>query len=123
MLDIKFIRENPELIKETCKKKKVNLDVDLLLELDKKRREIRHEVDEIRAKKNKVSKEIPKLSEKEKKIRIEEMKKLDKKEERLKSKLKKIEEDFNRMMLFVPMPVAKDVPVGESDKDNAVVKK
>jgi seryl-tRNA synthetase len=122
MLDIKFIRENPDLIKETCKQKKIDLDVDLLLALDKERRKLKHEVEVIRAEKNKASKEIPKLSEKEKKAKIEEMKKLDRKEERLKAKLKKVEEDFNRLMLLVPMPVAKDVPIGESDKDNVVVK-
>jgi seryl-tRNA synthetase len=122
MLDIKFIRENQNLIKETCKQKKIDLDVDLLLELDKERRKLKHEVEVIRAEKNKASKEIPKLSEKEKKIKIEEMKKLDRKEERLRVKLKKVEEEFNRLMLLVPMPVAKDVPIGESDKDNVVVK-
>jgi seryl-tRNA synthetase len=122
MLDIKFIRENPELIKKTCKQKKIDLDVDFLLELDKERRKIKHQVEIIRAEKNKASKEIPKLSEKEKKMKIEEMKKLDRKEERLKAKLKKIEKEFDRLMLLVPMPVAKDVPVGESDRDNLVVK-
>ena len=62
MLDIKFIRENPELIKMAAQKKHSDFNVDELIELDKKRVEFSQKIEEFRAKQNAVSEEIPKLS-------------------------------------------------------------
>jgi len=59
MLDIKFIRRNPEIIKEACKKKNVVCDVDKLLEIDQKKLKIQQEIEGIAAEKNKASKTIP----------------------------------------------------------------
>lgn len=60
MLDIKFIRENPEKVKEACRNKQVKVDIDALLGLDQKRRELLQAVEEIRAKKNEASNKITK---------------------------------------------------------------
>mgnify|MGYP000194444269 CR=1 FL=1 len=76
MLDIKFIRQNPEKVKEGCKKKGADIDVDKLLEIDKKRREILKKVEEIRAQKNKASKEIVKLKGKEREELLRRMKEI-----------------------------------------------
>jgi seryl-tRNA synthetase len=62
MLDLKIIRENPELVKDVIKKRNLDLDLDKFLELDKQKRELIVKVDELRATKNKVSKEIPQMS-------------------------------------------------------------
>ena len=60
MLDIKFIRQNPDIIKEGCRKKQVKVDIDRLLEVDKKRREVLQALEDMRAQKNKANKEIQK---------------------------------------------------------------
>ena len=78
MLDIKFVRENPELVKENIKKKfqdhKLEL-VDKVIELDKKNRDIKQEVEVLRANRNKVSKQIGALMAQGEKEEAEEMKK------------------------------------------------
>ena len=78
MIDIKFLRENPEVVKENIKKKfqdhKLGL-VDEVIELDKERREIQAEADNIRAEKNQISKQIGALMAQGKKEEAEEVKK------------------------------------------------
>jgi seryl-tRNA synthetase len=76
MLDIKIIRNNPNLVKDNIKKRNLNLDLDKFLEIDKEKLDLLLKVDELRATKNKVSKEIPTLSKEEKPAKIAEMKKL-----------------------------------------------
>jgi seryl-tRNA synthetase len=76
MLDIKIIRENPDLVKDNIKKRTLKLDLDVFLEIDSKKLDLIIKVDELRAIKNKVSKEIPTLSNEERPAKISEMKKL-----------------------------------------------
>jgi seryl-tRNA synthetase len=76
MLDIKIIRENPELVKDIVKKRNLTLDLNKFLEIDKKKLELIVKVDELRAIRNKVSKEIPSMNKEEKPVKIAEMKKL-----------------------------------------------
>jgi len=123
MLDIKFIRNHPDLIKEACRKKQVEVDIDQLLETDKKRRETIQALEDMRAQKNKVSKEIPKLkSEKEKKKLILEMRELDKNSDRLDKTLAAVEEEFNELMFKVPNLPFGDVPEGHDERDNLVLR-
>lgn len=124
MLDIKFIRKNPEIVKWGAEKKGIKIDIDYLLEIDKRRREILKELESIKAEKNRASREIVKLKDKkEKKKIISKMKEIDRKGDRLNKRLIEIEKKFNELMLFVPMPPAKDVPVGKSDKENVEIKR
>ncbi len=58
MLDIKFIRTNPQIVKEACKNKQVKVDIGKLLDIDGKRREVLQAIEEIRAKKNEASDKI-----------------------------------------------------------------
>jgi seryl-tRNA synthetase len=74
MLDIKIIRDNPEMIQDVIQKRNLNLDVKSFLELDQKKRDLIVKTDELRTLKNKVSKEIPSLSNEEKPSKIAEMK-------------------------------------------------
>jgi seryl-tRNA synthetase len=62
MLDIKFIRENPEVVKKTVTDKRLMIDIDHLLELDSRRRQLISEIETLQATKNSVSKEIPNLN-------------------------------------------------------------
>jgi seryl-tRNA synthetase len=122
MLDIKFIRENPEKIKEGCQKKGVKVDIDRILEVDKKRRETIMALEDMRAKKNKASKEIAEAkSEQEKKKIIMEMKELDKGNDRLNKDLKALDEEFNTLMVAIPNLPLSDVPTGKSEKENVVL--
>jgi len=123
MLDIKFIRKNPEKIKEACNKKQVKVDIDQLLEVDKKRRETLMALEDILAQKNKASKEIPKTkSEKEKQKIILEMKELDKNGDRLKKDLTVLEKEFQNLIYQIPNPPFDDVPVGRDERDNVVIR-
>jgi seryl-tRNA synthetase len=76
MLDLKIIREQPDLVKDIIKKRNLDLNLDDFLELDKKKRELIVKVDELRETKNKVSKEIPKMLAEERPAKIIEMKAL-----------------------------------------------
>lgn len=123
MLDIKFIRQNPNKVKEGCEKKQVKIDIDLILKLDEKKRKLLKEIEKIRAEKNRASKEIIKKRGEEKKEILKKMKKIDKEYEELKKDYKRIEKELNELMLWVPIPPATDVPIGKSDKENVEVKR
>lgn len=110
MLDIKFIRENPDKVKESCKKRGVKVDIDKLLKIDEERRKLQQELEQISAKKNKANKEIAKS--KDKKI-IAEMKKIDKKGDKLRQALKKTEKEFTKLMYEVPNIILDGVPEKE----------
>ena len=123
MIDIKFIRNYPDKVKEGCQKKQVKVDIDRLFEVDKKRREVLQALEDMRAQKNKSSKEISGTKvEKEKQKIILKMRELDKNSDRLNGDLKELNEEFKKLMFQIPnLPLA-DVPVGENEKDNVVLK-
>jgi seryl-tRNA synthetase len=123
MLDIKFIRNQPDKVKEGCRNKQVKVDIDRLLEVDKKRREILQALENMRAQKNKASKKISRTKdEKEKQKIILQMRELDKNSDRLNKALKKIEEEFNDLMFQIPNLPQEDVPVGKDERDNLVLR-
>lgn len=123
MLDIKFIRENSGQVKEACKRKQVNVDIDKLLEIDKKRLETLRALEDMRAKKNKASKDIVATKDKQEKEKIIlAMRELDKSNDTLDEKLRELEKDFNQLMLQIPNLPSGDVPAGKGEKDNLVLK-
>jgi len=123
MLDIKFIHQNPDLVKEGCRKKQVKVDIDRLLEIDKKRRKTLQALEDMRAQKNKASKKISETkNRKEKQKIILEMQELDKNSDRLNKTLKELEREFTNLMLQVPIPPASDVPEGETEENNVPIK-
>ena len=123
MLDIKFIRENPDKVKEGVKKKGAKVDIGEVLELDKRKREILQALEDMRSKKNQASKEIGRAkNEKEKKKIILEMKELDNNNDRLDKNLKELEKEFNRLMYKIPNLPLPEVPLG-GEKDSVVVEK
>jgi len=120
MLDIKFIRQNIELIKDACKKKQINSEIiDRLIEVDKKRSELIQSVERTRRLKNEANEKIKKASLDEKQKIIEKMKKLDSNEEK---ELQDVEKEFQQLMLLVPNIPHVSVPEGSSDADNLEVK-
>jgi seryl-tRNA synthetase len=123
MLDIKFIRNNPELVKEGCRKKQVEVDIDELLEVDRKKRETLQALEDMRAQKNNASTEIARArDEKEKQKIILKMKELDKNSDRLTNNLKELETEFEKSMHQIPNLPLDEVPFGKDEKDNVVLR-
>jgi seryl-tRNA synthetase len=124
MLDIKFIRENPKKVKEGCLKKGIKVDIDRLLEVDKKLRETLQALEDMRAQKNKANKEIQRAKDKKEKDKIIlKMRELDKNSDRLNKNLKELNEEFNNLILQIPNLPFGDVPVGRDERDNVVLRK
>ena len=123
MLDIKFIRQNPDKVKEGCKAKQVQVDIDLLLEVDKKLRETLQALEDMRAQKNKANKEIQRAKDKKEKDKIIlKMRELDRNSDRLTQTLKVVTEEFNNLMYQIPNLPEEGVPVGKDERDNVVLR-
>jgi len=125
MLDIKLIRSNPEKVKEALKKRKEKINLDEILKLDQKRRELLLEADVLKEKRNTVSEEIGKLKREKKDARekILAMKEVSIKIKELDIRIKEVEEEINKTLLEVPNIPHESVPVGEDEKDNAEIRK
>ncbi len=123
MLDIKFIRENADLIKEAGRKKHIDFDVDKLVKIDDKRLKLLREVEDMRARQNAESDKIAQMSGDERQNAIDEMKKLKEELSTSEDALAKIEKEWQELMLLAPNIPDPSVPEGESDADNVEVRK
>ncbi len=123
MLDIKFIRENTEKVKWAAEVKKLECDVDKLIELDRQLSEIKRELQEIQTAKNTASKKIPKADQQEKQQLIAQMSELKKQEKELTARREQLEPQFNNLMLHVPQIPDDNVPIGKDDTENAELRK
>ena len=130
MLDIKFVRENPEAVKQNIRNKfqdsKLPL-VDEVIALDKENREIKQEVEALRAEKNKISKEIGKLMGQGKKDEAEEVKKkvssFGERIDELSAREKEVEEKIKKRMMVIPQMIDPSVPIGKDDSENVEIEK
>ncbi|MCR5117316.1 MAG: serine--tRNA ligase [Lachnospiraceae bacterium] len=130
MIDIKFLRENPEAVKENIRKKfqdeKIKL-VDEVIELDEARRKTQQEADDLKANRNKISKNIGALMQQGKKEEAEELKKEVAREAEklaeLDEKQKELEEKTNKIMMVIPNIIDPTVPIGKDDSENVEIKK
>jgi seryl-tRNA synthetase len=123
MLDIKFIRNNPGIVKNACQKKNVKCDIDRLLEVDEKRIKVKQELEAIAAEKNKASKAIPQAKDSvERDGIINAMKALDENVGNLDKKSKELETEFEQLMLTVPNIPSDDSPVGSDESGNVVAR-
>ncbi|MBQ2972581.1 MAG: serine--tRNA ligase [Ruminococcus sp.] len=130
MIDIKFLRENPDVVKENIKKKfqdsKLPL-VDEVIELDAESRKIKGMADDLRALRNKYSKEIGKLFSQGKRDEAEEMKKLvtEKGEElaQLEAKEAELSQKVTDIMMIIPNIIDESVPIGKDDSENVEVQR
>ncbi len=130
MLDIKFVRENPEIVKQNIRNKfqeqKLPL-VDEVLELDTENRKIKQEVEVLRAEKNKLSKQIGALMGKGKREEAEEVKaKVTAQADRiteLSEREKKVEEELKKIMMVIPNIIDASVPIGKDDSENVEIEK
>ena len=130
MLDIKFLRENPEIVKQNIKNKfqdsKLPL-VDEVIELDKRNRDIKKEVEALRAERNKISKMIGGLMKEGRKEEAEEVKKKvtanAETVERLSAEEREVEEKIRTIMMTIPNIIDPSVPIGKDDTENVEVQK
>ena len=122
MLDIKFIRENPGVVKTAMKNRGVDFDVGAFLAVDEKRRVMIKETDDLRARQNEFADEIGKLGGEERQRKIEESKKIKMQLASADEELKALEEQFTRLMHQIPNIPLPDVPVGRDERDNVVLR-
>ncbi len=130
MLDIKFLRTNPEIVKQNIKNKfqdeKLPL-VDKVIELDKEFRESKTRAEALRANRNKVSKQIGALMGQGKKEEAEEVKKqvtdMAEELEALSVKETELEEEIRKIMLVIPNIIDPSVPIGKDDSENVEIEK
>ncbi len=130
MLDIKFVRENPEIVKQNIRNKfqdsKLGL-VDEVIALDLRNREIKKEVEALRAEKNQISKKIGAFMAQGKKEEAEEMKKKvalsAERMEELSAEEKEVEEKILKVMMVIPNIIDPSVPIGKDDSENVEIQK
>ena len=130
MLDIKYIRENIDIVKENIRKKnqdeKLEL-VDRVVELDKLRRENIKETDAKRARRNEIADLMPKLfkenRQEEANVLKEEAKKLAEEIKELEKSVEEETEEYNKILLTIPNIMHESVPVGKDDSENVEIRK
>lgn len=113
MLDIKFIRENPEKIKKATQDKQLDPKiVDKVLAIDKRRRVLLQKTDSLRAERNKLKKE-----------EVERGREIKKQLKKLEPSLWDVQKEFEKLILLVPNPARPDVKVGKDESENEIIKK
>ena len=130
MLDLKFLRENPDIVKQNIKNKfqdkKLPL-VDEVIELDAQARATQQEADDLRAQKNKISKQIGALMAQGKKEEAEEVKKKVTEEAahlaELEAKQAELNEEVKKRMMVIPNIIDPSVPIGKDDSENVEIQK
>lgn len=139
MLDIKFIRENPDKVKEGCAKKQVKVDVDRILELDKKKRGLLREIEGLKAEQKRVStchcerlkgawqsqnksEEIASSSAAPRNDKKEQAREIKGKIKEIEPELKKAEMELDVLMRQVPNLPLEEVPAGKDERDNKVLR-
>lgn len=125
MLDIKFVRANPDIVKKSLKDRAVDVSLDDFLKLDEQRRSKLVEVEQLKNKRNTVSEEIGRLKKSGQPAEelIQEMRQVSQSIKDKDEEIKKIEEEIHQFMLNIPNIAHHSVPVGTDENDNVEVKK
>jgi seryl-tRNA synthetase len=124
MLDIRKIRENPELVKEAARKKRLAVEgvVDRVISLDAERRRLTFEKEELKAEQNRAGKEIARLEGEEKKARIAAMQAIAQRARALEAEGQGVEAELAELLLTLPNIPDPEVPEGADERDNVVVR-
>ena len=120
MLDIKFIRENPELVQKAAKDKRVDLDINHLLEIDKKKTELHKSLQLLQEERNAHTRTIVGKPTEE---QIQQGKQIKEKLEKEESAFKTMKEELDLLLLQIPNPAKEDVKAGKDDSENEVIRK
>lgn len=121
MLDIKYIRDNADKIKEAAQNKNIEVDIDRLIQLDQDKRGLQGELDELKAERKKVAQEGQ--GEKPSQEQIQKGKDLKQKIQDKEEEYKKIEQEWETLMAQVPTIPSSDTPVGKDDEENVEVER
>lgn len=124
MLDLKFIRENPDKVREAIKNKREKMDLDLILNLDEQRRKILAEAESLKQKRNEYSKIIAQMKKEGKPMdkEISQMKTVSDRITVLDQDLREVEQQLEQWLLRIPNVPHPSVPVGEDESANKLVK-
>lgn len=123
MIDLRFIREHPEVVRAALVKLNSDAPIDEILTLDAKRRDLLQQVEALKARRNAVSKEISRLKdEAARQARIEEMRAVGEEIRRLDGDVRAVAERLDLLLLEVPNLPHPDVPVGKDESENVVVR-
>ncbi len=123
MLDIKFIRDNPELIKKGAADKRINIDLDALLAADAAFKPLQQELETLQSQRNAMSKTIGALPPAEREQAKTKVAGIKAQMEAIEQKMEALKPELERLLLLVPQPARSDVPVGKDDSDNVEIKK
>ncbi len=123
MLDIKFIRENADLVKAGAQKKRLAIDIDRLLAVDDERKTLRAQIDDRKSEQNRMSDAIRLAKDEEKERLIEGMRHVKEGSAELEEKYGKVMEEWQKLMLSVPNIPDMSVPEGEDDAENQEIKR
>ena len=125
MLDIKLIRTEPEKVKAALARRKMDIDVDLLLDLDKQKREIMYQNEQLKARQNEVSKKIPVMKKNGEDVApvLAEMKEISEKIKADDEQVKTLDEKIEDIMYSIPNIPNDEVPDGDTDEDNVEIRK
>ena len=122
MLDPKYIRENIDLVKEAIEKKKASVDLDFWLKLDKEKRALQQKAEEVKHQQKVASQEITQNPEKKEEL-IKAVSQTKQQIKKWEKELKKIEKKWKDILMEIPNPPAPEMPVGQDENDNVVIKK
>jgi seryl-tRNA synthetase len=122
MIDIKWLRAEPELFKQAAAVKNITVDIDALLEIDRKLLAARQELQDIRTQQNAAGKEIAQLKGPDKQAAVARMGQLKARLKEVGEQVAQLEPEFDQQMLLVPQPPDEEVPVGKDDTENVVLR-
>jgi seryl-tRNA synthetase len=123
MLDIKYIRDNADLVKKGARDKRNHTDIDALLKLDAEVRPLQTQWEELQSNRNRLSKEIGKAAPEQRESMKAEVQGIKSKMEAIEAELTIKKSELDAMLLLVPQPARADVPIGKDDTENLEVKK
>jgi seryl-tRNA synthetase len=123
VIDIRQVREAPDLYIRAAENKRIEVDIPRLLEIDGRLKDARARVQEIATEKNRVGKSVPRLSDSEKEAALAQLTDLKRQEEGFENEIKALQPEFDALMLQVPQPADADVPVGKDDTENVELRR
>jgi len=121
MLDIKLIRDNPDLIRQALEKRGDKAPLDEIIKLDERHRQMLHQMETLRAKRNEVSKQLGKMAEKPPQL-IADMRQLGEQITSLEKEIDQLVAELEDNLLRLPNIPATDVPIGKDERDNIVLR-
>jgi seryl-tRNA synthetase len=122
MIDIKQLRENPHFFRDAARAKNIDIDIERILELDRRVRSLKTELEGIKAQKNEASKEIAKATPDQRQLVIESMRHIDRRAETLEAEYNPLADELQELLYKIPNPALADVKVGKSEAENEVVR-